>query len=101
MAAHRREDLEYHFSEFKAAIEKYGIDMADIYNKDETGFRIEVITGHVVITHLSAKAVYLTDLDNRESLTAVKNISANSFTILLILILKVDVLLKEILRERS
>ena len=94
-AVYKREDLEYYFSEFKNAIEKYGIDIADIYNIDETGFRIRVIAGRVMITHLSTKVVYLTDPDNRESLTTVETIGADSSTIPLILILKGDVLFEK------
>jgi hypothetical protein len=84
-AAHRKEDLELYFKEFNVAIVKYGINPADIYNIDNT------VT---VITHLSAKAVYLVDPDNRESLTAVKTVCADSSTIPLMLILKGDVLLE-------
>ena len=94
-AAHKREELEYYFSEFKSAIEKYGIDITDIYNIDKTGFRIRVTTGRVVITHLSTKAVYLTDPDNQESLTTVETIGADSSIIPLILILKGDILLEK------
>jgi hypothetical protein len=91
-AAHRKEDLELHFKEFSDAIMKYGIESADIYNMDETGFRIGVIAGRVVITHLSTKAVYLADPDNRESITAVKTVCADCSTIPPMLILKGDVL---------
>jgi hypothetical protein len=91
-AAHRKEDLELHFKEFSDTIMKYGIESADIYNMDETGFRIGVIAGRVVITHLSTKAVYLADPDNRESITAVKTVCADCSTIPPMLILKGDVL---------
>jgi hypothetical protein len=73
---------------------KYGIESADIYNIDGTGFRIRVITGRVIITHLSTKAVYPTDPDNRESITAVETVCADCSTIPLMLILKGDVLLE-------
>jgi hypothetical protein len=76
-------------------MEKYGIDPADIYNMDETGFRIGVIAGRIVITHLTTKAVYLADPDNRESLTAVETIGADGSTIPPMLILKGDVLLEK------
>jgi hypothetical protein len=56
-AAHRKEDLELHFKEFNDAIGKYGINPADIYNMDKTGFRIGVIAERNVITPLSTKAV--------------------------------------------
>jgi len=62
---------------------------------DETGFRIGVIAGRVVITHLTTKAVYLADPDNRESLTAIETVCADGSTIPPMLILKGDVLLEK------
>jgi hypothetical protein len=94
-AAHKKEDLELHFKECSNTIIKYGIKSADIYNIDETGFQIRVIAGRVVITHLLTKAVYLTDPDNQELITAVKTVYADCSTIPLMLILKEDVLLKK------
>jgi hypothetical protein len=82
-----------HFKEFNDVIVKYRINPADIYNMDETGFRIRVIAGRT-ITHLSTRAVYLADPDNRESLTAVEIVCVDGSTIALMLILKGDVLLE-------
>jgi hypothetical protein len=93
-AAHRKKDLELYFKEFNDAIVKYGINPADIYNIDETGFRIGAIIRRTVITHLSTKAVYLTDPNNQESLTAVETVYTDGSTIPLMLILKGDVLLE-------
>jgi len=89
---YRKEDLEKHFNEFNDIMIKYGIDPLDVYNIDETGFWIRVIVGRIIITHLSTKAVYLVDPDNRESLTTVETIYADGNTIPPILILKGDVL---------
>jgi hypothetical protein len=61
---------------------------------DETGFRIRVIVGRVIITHLSTKAVYLTDPNNRESITVVETVCADCSTIPPMLILKGDALLE-------
>jgi hypothetical protein len=58
-AAHKKEDLKLHFKEFNNIIVKYRINLADIYNTDKTRFRIGVITGRTVITHLLTKAVIL------------------------------------------
>jgi hypothetical protein len=44
-AVYRKENLELYFKEFNDAIVKYGINPANIYNIDETGFRIKVIVG--------------------------------------------------------
>jgi hypothetical protein len=65
------------------------------YNIDETGFRIGVINGRTVITHLNTKAVYLSDPDNREPLTAVETVCADGSTIPPMLILKGEVLLQK------
>jgi hypothetical protein len=84
-----------YFKEFNNTIIKYSIDPLNIYNIDETGFRIGVITGRIIITHLITKAVYLADPDHRESLTVVETIYIDSTTIPPILILKGDVLLEK------
>ena len=42
---------------------------------DETGFWISCLGGQLVITHLATKAVYLSDLDNREMASSVECIS--------------------------
>ena len=76
-------------------IEKYGINITDIYNIDKIGFQIRVIIGYVIIIYLLIKVVYLIDPNNRESLTTVETISTNSFITPLILILKGDVLLEK------
>jgi|GEM_PF-6766714 len=62
---------------------------------DETGFRIRVVVGRIVITYLNTKAVYLADPGNRESITAIKTICADGSTIAPMLILKGEVLLEK------
>ena len=42
----------------------YSINPTDIYNMDETGFRISMIASKIVIIYLSTKAVYLIDPNN-------------------------------------
>lgn len=86
--SHSRKDLEAHFDGFRKACEQYGVCEKDIYNMDETGFRVGCISGKVVITSLNTKAVYLADPDNRESLTAVETICADGSTIAPMIILK-------------
>lgn len=91
----KKEDLQEHFQEFYDALITYGINIADIYNMDETGFRIGVVAGRIVITHLNTKAVYLADPDNRESLTSVETVCADGTAIPPMLILKGEVLLEK------
>jgi hypothetical protein len=76
-ATHQKSDILQHFLDFRTAIVKYGIAQDDVYNFDETGFRIGVLQGgSKVITHVATKSVYLSDPDNRESITSVECISA-------------------------
>jgi hypothetical protein len=84
-AVYKKEDLELYFKEFNGTIVKYGINLTDIYYMNKT---------RTVITHLLTKAVYLTDPNNQESLTAVKTVCTDGSTIPFMLILKGDVLLE-------
>ena len=51
--------------------------MGDIYNFDETGFRIDVEKSQWVITEEYTLPLHQTDADNREYLTSVKCVSGN------------------------
>jgi hypothetical protein len=79
--AQKKEDLELHFKEFKEAIENFGIVQSDIYNFDETEFRISCINSRIVIIYINTKALYLSDPKNREFLTLVECIYADSSSI--------------------
>jgi hypothetical protein len=59
---------------------------------DKTSFRIGVLNKKIVITYLQTKAMYLADLDNRESLTTIETIYKDNISIIPFLILKRDVL---------
>jgi hypothetical protein len=62
---------------------------------DETGFRISVLNGKIIIIYLNTKAIYLADPDNRESLTMIETVSTRGEAITLFLILKGEILLEE------
>ncbi|PMD51084.1 uncharacterized protein K444DRAFT_620252 [Hyaloscypha bicolor E] len=94
-AANRKEDLEEHFNKYYGALEKFGICFKDMWNMDETGFRISVLNRKIIIIYLNTKAVYLADPNNRESLTTIETISARGEVIILFLILKGEILLEE------
>jgi hypothetical protein len=66
-----------------------------MWNMDETGFRIGVLNGKIVIIYLNTKAIYLADPDNRELLTVIETVSAGGKAIILFLILKGKILLEE------
>jgi hypothetical protein len=66
-----------------------------MWNINETGFRISVLNGKIIIIYLNTKAIYLADPDNRELLTIIETISARGKVIILFLILKKEILLEE------
>ncbi|PMD60753.1 uncharacterized protein K444DRAFT_527761, partial [Hyaloscypha bicolor E] len=96
-AANRKEDLEKYFNKYYRALEKFGICFEDVWNIDETGFRIGVLNGKIIIIYLNTKAVYLADPDNQESLTIIETVFAGGKAIILFLILKGEILLKNTL----
>jgi hypothetical protein len=67
--------IKLHFLDFEGALIKYKITQDNTFNIDETRFRISCLGGQLVITYLATKAVYLSDLDNREMASSVKCIS--------------------------
>jgi hypothetical protein len=48
-----------------------------MYNYDKTGFRVKIGRAHKVITRLKSRRLYLSDPDNRESVTSVETICVN------------------------
>ena len=78
VAANSVEVYKAHFNEFKAVVYKYGIIQGDAYNIDETSFRIGVGGSQQIITMDYQKA-HLSLLElNRDYITSVETISANS-----------------------
>jgi hypothetical protein len=81
-------NIRAYFEKFKATYDFFGIQTGDIYNYDETGFRVEIGRVYEVIIRLKSRRLYLSDSDNRESVTSIKMIGAdrtvtNPFIILL------------------
>ena len=74
---HDPADIRAHFEKFKAVRDFFGIQTEDMYNYDETGFRVGVGRAHKVITRLKSRRLYLSDPDNRESVTSVETIGAD------------------------
>ena len=88
-------ELEDFYRNLKLAIEEYGIQLADMWNMDETGFRIGVGRSKMVISFDKYQRNYIADPDNRDYCTAVESISADGATIPPLIILKAaNVLLK-------
>ena len=63
------------------------MDPRDIYNMDETGFRVGVGKSQWVITEEWNKPLYQTDADNRDYITSVECISGSGYTLPPMLIL--------------
>ena len=75
LAAHIVEEVEDHFKSFKKYKEYWGIQDEDIYNFDETGFQIGVISGEKVLVPKDTTVVYSTDPENKELITSVKTLN--------------------------
>jgi hypothetical protein len=94
-AVHDREDVEGHFQDFQYALREFNILQDDVYNMDETGFRIGCLNGRVVITHTNTKAVYLADPEIRDWVTTIETIGAGGTTIPSMIILAGSVMLEK------
>ena len=75
-AAHDINELSDWYSRLKGVIDEFAIGVDDIWNIDETGFRVGVGRNQWIVTHNSARRLYLPSPQNRESLTVVEGISA-------------------------
>jgi hypothetical protein len=69
------EDIQEHFKAFKKCKDYWGIQNEDIYNFDETGFRIGVSSGEKVIVPKDITAAYTADPENRELITSVETLN--------------------------
>lgn len=67
------------YQRFEQVTKDYGIQPSDIYNTDETGFRIGVGRDQWVITRHSRRKVYIGSDTNRESLTVIEAVSTDGF----------------------
>ncbi len=75
--AHQVPHIQEWFNQFRRAVEDKGIVATDLYNFDETGFRIRVGKNQWVITREAKKKSFLASSNNRELVTCVKSISAD------------------------
>jgi hypothetical protein len=93
--AHLSAVIELHFLDFEGVLIKYRITQDDTFNMDKTRFRISCLGGQLVITHLATKAVYLSDLDNREMASSVECISSRGWAIKSMIILARSILIEK------
>jgi DDE superfamily endonuclease/Tc5 transposase DNA-binding domain len=73
--SHKIEDIQEHFRNFQKCKDYWGIQDEDIYNFDETGFQIGVLSGEQVIVPADCIAVYTADPENKELITSVETIN--------------------------
>jgi hypothetical protein len=78
-AAQKRDNIELHFEKFRRRYEKLHMKPENLYNFDETGFRIRCLASQIVFTRTD-RQVYISDLDNRELVTSMESISGISTT---------------------
>lgn len=69
------------FARLQAVLDKYEIQIFDMYNVDEIGFRIGCIASSTVIIHKNIREVYVKDLAKRESIIVMECILAGGFAI--------------------
>lgn len=75
--AHDVEDIQWWFDKYKAICDEHGIQPPDVWNMDETGFRIGIARDQLVLTQDPDKRQFLPAPENRESVTVVEAISAS------------------------
>ena len=80
--------------EFKRICDEYGIQQCDIYNFDESGFRIGVGKNQWIVTRILDRQLSLGSNTNRETVTVVEAISGDGYVLPPMVILK-GVLLQE------
>ena len=73
--AHNLVDMEEYFETFRKLVEWFGLVPEDMWNMDETGFRIGCGRAQWVITNDATKALVMTDPDNREYITSAESIN--------------------------
>ena len=75
---HDVELLQTHFDRFRAVCRDRGIKICDMYNMDETGWRIGIGRGYVMITMKPRKKLILTNPSNRDYISSIECVSASN-----------------------
>jgi len=76
-----------HFYKYKRAMEDHGILNEDVWNMNETGFRIGCGRAQMIVTLDPKKPLRMTDPDNRIYITSVECVSSRGWVIRPVLIL--------------
>ena len=88
VAANSREVYRDHFNEFKTVVREYGIVQGDVYNMNETGFRIGIGGSQWIITMEFKKPQLSPSETNRDFVISVEAISTNGEVLPLLLIVQ-------------
>ena len=75
---HNEKELMLHFRRFHQTCKELELKKRDLYNMNETSFRIDVDRTQTVITIKSHKRLLLTDANNRDYIILIKCISADT-----------------------
>jgi hypothetical protein len=73
---YEEEDIIAYFRRFEAAKAEFNIKDENIWNTDETGWRIGCLNSRVVFTFPDVSVVYMLLPETRESITLIECISA-------------------------
>jgi hypothetical protein len=74
-AAQKRNNIELYFEKFDNQYQELEIKPENLYNFDETGFRIGYLAGQIVFTQTD-RQVYISDPDNCKLVISIESISA-------------------------
>ena len=85
--AHKPETIRSWFQHFQSVCAEFGVQVGDIYNFDETEFRIGVGKSQWVITEERELPLYQTNADNREYITSIECVSGSEYALPPMLIL--------------
>jgi hypothetical protein len=86
--AHDIDGIRKWFDGFIKIILDYGINPADIWNFDETGFRIGIGKDQWIITYEPNRRHFMAAPDNRETMTAIESVNAIGDVIAPMLVIK-------------
>ena len=75
--AHQPDDIRNWFERYQAVCKEYKVEIGDIYNFDETGFRIGVGRDQWIITRDPKRQSYLGTCTNRELVTVCETIGGD------------------------
>ena len=73
--------LKQHFVRFRRVCKKRNIKLSNLYNMDETGFRVNCDKNHWILTLNKLLPQRLNDSNNRESVTSIECINSIEFSI--------------------